>query len=205
MRAGIICVSGIAVLLCACSRKPNEVSSTAPSSLRSVDVVSTAAAAKGHRIGSPCTLADGYAGIPEPVKPADAGELWAAGPPFGPDFFQLAPGVGYCIPAGSGKSYARGYYTMNCATDGDCPAGAQCDGRLCRAPCQSDNDCSAPETCSPNESTATEATPVRFCSMLSANSATVATAVAAGAQGPPLQASGPIGGVAAVVGGARVK
>lgn len=99
------------------------------------------------RIGALCTRADGYGGLTEPVRPGDAGSAWV-GVPTGADFFQLPPGVGYCLLA-DGRWRARGHYTMNCRTDSDCPEG-HCEGTVCAATCGSDKDCAPPEVCDPS-------------------------------------------------------
>ena len=72
------------------------------------------------KVGAACSRSDGYqlaahsdpnadSGLPH-VVPVAAG--WT-------DFYQLAPGVGYCLAPGEKNPW--GYFTMNCATDNDCP------------------------------------------------------------------------------------
>ncbi len=95
-------------------------------------------------IGANCELTDGYQ--------FDEGlhlEAGVSGPtamvPSGVDLPDLPPGVGYCI---RGRMFPLGYFTSNCKTDGDCPAGDKCFDQLqCRAPCSADSDCTAPTSC----------------------------------------------------------
>jgi hypothetical protein len=108
---------------------------------------SAVAKASPPSIGSPCTAADGYqlkvtghdvnAGSPTPIAMAPNQDFV--------DFYALPTGVGYCIHPGHG--FPRGYYTMNCGTTSDCPAGGSCAFSRCVRPCASDSDCAGPARC----------------------------------------------------------
>lgn len=63
----------------------------------------------------------------------------------GGDSARLPRGVPFCL---ANPAYPRGYLTMNCSSDSDCPAPSRCDdGQLCRMPCSSDESCVPPSTC----------------------------------------------------------
>jgi hypothetical protein len=62
-------------------------------------------------------------------------------------------GVGYCLAPG--WNYPRGYFTMNCSVDSDCPGTAFCYSGQCRSECLSDGDCGSDMTCN--------GTPKAFC------------------------------------------
>jgi hypothetical protein len=99
-------------------------------------------------IGAACKAEDGY--VPGD-RCGDAGASASAptncapgGAAPGGQFTDLPPHVGYCLRA---QEFPDGYFTMNCATDADCPGGSRCGSKLCWAPCSSDGDCRAPSTC----------------------------------------------------------
>jgi hypothetical protein len=108
-------------------------------------------------IGDPCKEGDGW--TPEPIQgPANPAEPVMVAVPAGyVDYPQVSPGVAYCMR--ESVAYPYGYYTMNCATDADCPSSSRCDGTLCRAPCTQDADCVSPMTCCP----VTNPSGVRYC------------------------------------------
>jgi len=122
----------------------------APACSRSTSPVTgrTSAALSSNAVGDPCTASDGWTPPPEDSSLASArGPVGVAVPPGTPERHTLAPGIGYCLEPG--PMYPHGYYTMNCKADGDCPTGSRCDGLLCRRPCTSDTDCTAPTRCAP--------------------------------------------------------
>ena len=110
--------------------------------------VSTAPGATSPSVGGPCTASDGYqlratgyvdAGSATPVAMVPNADFV--------DFHDLPYGVGYCIP--SGHAFPHGYYTMNCGSTRDCPAGGACAFGRCVRPCASDNDCASATHCVP--------------------------------------------------------
>lgn len=140
-------------LLCgaapACSRSPS------PATGR------TSAALSDKAPGNPCTASDGWTPPAEDSSLANApGPVAVTVPPGTLQRHTLAPGIGYCLDRG--PMYPHGYYTMNCKSDGDCPAGSRCDGMLCRRPCSSDSECTAPTRCAP--AAGVGPSPVRYCS-----------------------------------------
>lgn len=105
----------------------------------------------GKSVGDPCELTDGFVpSFPECPKldgPPPAIPVNCVKVDGGPveSTAHLPPGIGYCLQEST--RYPYGYFTMNCATDVDCPATARCFEGLCYASCQSDDQCSAPTTC----------------------------------------------------------
>ena len=62
--------------------------------------------------------------------------------PPGPDFTSLPPGVYYCSPSIASTAGSRGYWTMSCRVDADCPASTKCgNGIACVKICVSDAEC----------------------------------------------------------------
>lgn len=110
-------------------------------------------------IGDACEASDGWTPEPVAVQQRAPGSDPVANPvPQGyVDYPQLAPGIGYCLRPS--LVYPSGYFTMNCASDADCPGKSRCGDTVCRAPCTTDADCTSPTTCSPES----DPTPVRYC------------------------------------------
>jgi outer membrane protein assembly factor BamB len=126
-------------------------------------------------IGSPCTGKDGWQPSsfpPPPLGPEDAHvaePLDGSAEPDGPETpppttdaapsymsaAELPPGIGHCLSPGALHPY--GSFVSNCGSDEDCPVGAVCDGRLCRAPCTDDSACLPPTRCAGGTA------PRRFC------------------------------------------
>jgi hypothetical protein len=104
----------------------------------------TSAPTTKQAVGDPCSPEDGWLPAPYATTVPTSPTLTQL-PPTYIEQWQLPPGVGYCGPPGG--VYPYGYFTMNCSTDADCPAGARCDDIQCRRPCSSDRDCKAPTTC----------------------------------------------------------
>ena len=96
--------------------------------------VTTEALVVAKAIGDPCDRSDGWTPQPVQSQPVVA-DVPVANPVPADyvDYPQLGPGIGYCLSHSPGYPY--GYYTMNCASDGDCPEPSRCDDTLCRAPC----------------------------------------------------------------------
>jgi hypothetical protein len=71
------------------------------------------------------------------------------------DSVNLPRGVGFCM--GPSAVYPKGYFSMNCCSDNDCPSDAECDGACgagqltwhCRKRCAADSECTAPSHCVP--------------------------------------------------------
>jgi hypothetical protein len=133
----------LALVLClACARDGQEAANRAPTSVASD-------AGGGLAVGAPCTEKDGYRpkayDCPAPDGGADGPRNCL--PPDTPEYWErnrLPPGIGYCL---TGPVYPYGYFTMNCASRSDCPAGSECDSTQCRVPCTSNADCRPPTTC----------------------------------------------------------
>jgi hypothetical protein len=139
----------------ACGRRAVEEAGVA--TLRSDERLAVAPIAaspdSGHRvsIGDPCSGSDGHQLTVTGIAVANAasqGPVAMAPDPNFVDYHQLAPGIGYCIRPG--EVFPHGYYTMNCAQDADCPAGATCAEGQCVSSCTSDTNCVAPARCAPH-------------------------------------------------------
>jgi hypothetical protein len=148
---GIVLVA----LASACSgrKTPDGVGRSSARWLHTAQADSSAPLTFGTRIGSACVEQDGWVPqklVPSPLPVAQTTvgtKVQATRVPAGyVDYPQAPAGRVYCqIP--DVYLYPFGYLTSNCAANADCPAGAACDGRLCRLPCASDSDCRAPTRC----------------------------------------------------------
>jgi len=96
------------------------------------------------QIGDPCAPSDGWQPAPSPpedVAIPDETPRFHKAPP-GLDHLSLPPGVYYCSPYIASTAGSRGYWTMSCHTDADCPASTKCgNGISCVTICQSDAEC----------------------------------------------------------------
>lgn len=138
----IAAVAALGVLIACSRRRAEETSDRAPQVSATRPAVVSA-----KKIGDGCEESDGWTRAQIPVHADLANGAPVADPvPEGyVDYPQLRPGVGYCLVKSLG--YPNGYYTMNCASDADCPSPSRCDDKRCRAPCTQDTDCAAPMTC----------------------------------------------------------
>jgi hypothetical protein len=126
----VVCVCS--VLACSRQRVASK-ENTASTNMLVESAATVPPKAKALKAGDHCNRTDGFqlASFEQTPSGTDA-PVGMTPPPGWVDFFQLSPGVRYCLAPG-GK-YPFGYFTSNCHSSGDCEAGAECDGSLCRAP-----------------------------------------------------------------------